>query len=166
MALGLLASVGIPFLVDMAKKYGEKAIVEGVRKTTGIDLETKEITQEDKHKILEAETKMRELDLEEIKLQQLNTNSSREMNIEIQKADKASYLSKNASYWLDIMIVTSTVLIGFLLFTTSIPDENKELAYMMFGSLVTLSGTVINFHRGSSHGSEDKTSMLASLVKN
>jgi hypothetical protein len=44
-----------------------------------------------------------------------------------------------------------------------LPLENKELAYMMFGSLLTLTGTVVNFHRGSSQSSTNKQDELNKL---
>jgi hypothetical protein len=34
---------------------------------------------------------------------------------------------------------------------------------MALGSLITMSGTVLNFHRGSSQGSKDKTSEIQLL---
>jgi hypothetical protein len=44
-----------------------------------------------------------------------------------------------------------------------VPDANKELVYMALGSLITMSGTVLNFHRGSSQGSKDKATEIQSM---
>ena len=44
-----------------------------------------------------------------------------------------------------------------------VPDANKELVYMALGSLITMSGTILNFHRGSSQGSKDKGSEIQKL---
>jgi hypothetical protein len=66
-------------------------------------------------------------------------------------------MSKNIAYVIDIAIVSSTIGLTAMLMTSSVPQENKELALMAFGSLVTLCGTVVNFHRGSSQGSKDKS---------
>jgi hypothetical protein len=103
-----------------------------------------------------AAAKLQELELEYAKLDMANTADARKMNSEIQNAAAASWMSKNIAYCIDIAIVASTIALTALLMTSSVPQENKELALMAFGSLVTLCGTVVNFHRGSSQGSKDK----------
>jgi hypothetical protein len=101
--------------------------------------------------------KLKEIELEYAKLDMANTADARKMNSEIQNSANASWLAKNIAYAIDIAIVTSTIGLTGLLMTSSVPQENKELALMAFGSLVTLCGTVVNFHRGSSQGSKDKS---------
>jgi hypothetical protein len=85
------------------------------------------------------------------------------MNAEIQLSNAASFLAKNTAYIIDFVIVGATIIMTWLLFFKGVPDENKELAYMAFGSLLTLSGTVVNFHRGSSQGSKDKGDEVKNL---
>ena len=104
-----------------------------------------------------AAAKLQELDLEYAKLDMANTADARKMNSEIQNSISASWLAKNIAYVIDVAIVSSTIGLTAMLMTSSVPQENKELALMAFGSLVTLCGTVVNFHRGSSQGSKDKT---------
>ena len=104
-----------------------------------------------------AAAKLQELELEYTKLDMANTADARKMNSEIQNSTAASWMSKNIAYCIDIAIVTSTIGLTAMLMTSSVPQENKELALMAFGSLVTLCGTVVNFHRGSSQGSKDKS---------
>ena len=57
-------------------------------------------------------------------------------------------------------VVSKTTLIVFCLFIFKLPIENKELAYTMFGSFLMYVGTVINFHRGSSKGSNEKQELI------
>jgi hypothetical protein len=83
------------------------------------------------------------------------------MNSNIQNSAVASWMAKNVAYCIDVAIVASTIALTALLMTSSVPQENKELALMAFGSLVTLCGTVVNFHRGSSQGSKDKSKAAA-----
>lgn len=104
-----------------------------------------------------AASKLQELELEYAKLDMANTADARKMNSEIQNSTAASWMSKNIAYVIDIAIVASTIGLTAMLMTSSVPQENKELALMAFGSLVTLCGTVVNFHRGSSQGSKDKS---------
>lgn len=105
----------------------------------------------------DAALKLRELDLKELELNNANTDSARKMNAEVQNSANASWLAKNIAYCIDVVIVTSTIGLTYMLMSQQVPADNKELALMAFGSLVTLCGTVVNFHRGSSQGSKDKS---------
>jgi hypothetical protein len=108
----------------------------------------------------DAALKLRELDLKELELNNANTDSARKMNAEVQNSANASWLSKNIAYCIDVVIVLSTIGLTYMLMSQQVPPDNKELALMAFGSLVTLCGTVVNFHRGSSQGSKDKSKGL------
>jgi hypothetical protein len=98
-----------------------------------------------------------------IELTNANTDSARDMNAKIQESAAASWLAKNTAYALDIGIVTATIFLAWFAFMKGVPDANKELVYMALGSLITMSGTVLNFHRGSSQGSKDKGADLQKL---
>lgn len=160
MALGLLASIGIPFLTDMIGKYGEKAITAGVEKVTGVDITKKELTAAEKQLIIDSEIKIKELDFRELELSYKDTENARELTARIQESAVASGWAKVAPYIMDFLIIGSTILVGLILFWVGIPDANKELAYMLFGALITMCGTVVNFHRGSSQSSKDKDEIM------
>jgi hypothetical protein len=98
-----------------------------------------------------------------VELGHANTDSARDMNAKIQESAAASWLAKNTAYALDIGIVTATIFLAWFAFMKGVPDANKELVYMALGSLITMSGTVLNFHRGSSQGSKDKGADLQKL---
>jgi hypothetical protein len=91
-----------------------------------------------------------------VELMNANTDSARDMNAKVQESTNASWLAKNTAYALDIGIVTATIFLAWFAFIKGVPEANKELVYMALGSLITMSGTVLNFHRGSSQGSKDK----------
>lgn len=166
-----LAGLGISFLTDLIGKYGEPLIAKGIEKVTGVDVTKKELTQEEKQKIIDSQIEIMKIDFEKLKEEnrakefvtiQNNTNTAnaRESNTKIQESGNATNLAKNAPYYLDFTIVLSTVLVGICLFIFEIPLENKELSYMLFGSLITLCGTIINYHRGSSNGSASKSEII------
>lgn len=94
-----------------------------------------------------------------------NTADARAMNSSIQSSAEASGLAKNAAYIIDFVIVGSTIGLCTLLMLQGVPTENKELALMALGSLITLCGTVVNFHRGSSQGSKDKNNLFKEPAK-
>jgi hypothetical protein len=102
-------------------------------------------------------------DTKVLELLNANTDSARDMNSKIQESAAASWLAKNTAYALDIGIVTATIFLAWFAFMKGVPDANKELVYMALGSLITMSGTVLNFHRGSSQGSKDKGADLQKL---
>ena len=98
-----------------------------------------------------------------VELTNANTDSARDMNAKVQESTNASWLAKNTAYALDIGIVASTIFLAWFAFVKGVPEQNKELVYMALGSLITMSGTVLNFHRGSSQGSKDKGADLQKL---
>jgi hypothetical protein len=98
-----------------------------------------------------------------VELSNANTDSARDMNAKVQESTSASWLAKNTAYALDIGIVSATIFLAWFAFMKGVPDANKELVYMALGSLITMSGTVLNFHRGSSQGSKDKGSEIQKL---
>lgn len=107
--------------------------------------------------------KLKEIDLKEFELHNANTDSARKMNAEIQNSASASWLAKNTAYALDIGIVSATIFLAWFAFMKGVPEQNKELVYMALGSLITMSGTILNFHRGSSQGSKDKANEIEKL---
>jgi hypothetical protein len=108
-------------------------------------------------------SKLAEIKLEELKAHNENTDSARRMNAEIQNSSTSSFLAKNTAYIIDFIIVGATIIMTWMIFFKGVPEANKELAYMAFGSLLTLCGTVVNFHRGSSQGSKDKGDEVKNL---
>jgi hypothetical protein len=111
----------------------------------------------------QAAQKLAEIDTKQFELHNANTDSARKMNAEIQESANASWLAKNTAYALDIGIVSATIFLAWFAFMKGVPDANKELVYMALGSLITMSGTILNFHRGSSQGSKDKGSEIQKL---
>jgi hypothetical protein len=112
-----------------------------------------------------AAAKLQELELEYAKLDVANTADARDMNSKIQESANAAWLAKNAAYILDFAIVSATIIMTWIVFFKGVPTQNKEIAYMAIGSLITMCGTVLNFHRGSSAGSKSKTEEMMKGIK-
>jgi hypothetical protein len=111
----------------------------------------------------QAAQKLAEIDIKQFELHNANTNSARDMNAKIQESSSAAWLAKNTAYILDIGIVSATIFLAWFAFIKGVPESNKELVYMALGSLITMCGTVLNFHRGSSQGSKDKGNEIQKL---
>lgn len=92
--------------------------------------------------------------------------SAREANVKIQESDKSSWLSKNFAYLMDGFMLIVFGVMMFMIFNKSVPEENKELFYTGFGLLGSYVGAIINFHRGSSKGSEKSGDILRLIAKN
>jgi hypothetical protein len=98
-----------------------------------------------------------------VELGNANTDSARDMNAKVQESTNASWLAKNTAYALDIGIVSATIFLAWFAFIKGVPEANKELVYMALGSLITMCGTVLNFHRGSSQGSKDRANEIQKM---
>ena len=98
-----------------------------------------------------------------LEISNANTDSARDMNAKVQESANASWLAKNTAYALDVGIVSATIFLAWFAFIKGVPEANKELVYMALGSLITMSGTILNFHRGSSQGSKDKGADIQKL---
>lgn len=106
---------------------------------------------------------------EELKIYLADTADARNMNAKIQDSDKASWLSKNIAYMLDLFVglLWGTITVILFLKVFKVTAENVDMV-----SLMALHGTVtavfmisMNFHRGSSIGSERKQKQLEKMSK-
>ena len=147
--------IGLDALLNVGGKLIDKLILDPEAKARA-QLELTKLAQDGELAKMANETKLLELN-------NANTDSARDMNAKVQESASASWLAKNTAYALDIGIVTATIFLAWFAFMKGVPDANKELVYMALGSLITMSGTVLNFHRGSSQGSKDKTSEIQLL---
>lgn len=147
--------LGLDALLNVGGKLIDKLIPDPEAKARAT-AELAKMAQDGELAKMANETKLVELD-------NANTDSARDMNAKIQESAAASWLAKNTAYALDIGIVAATIFLAWFAFIKGVPDNNKELVYMALGSLITMSGTVLNFHRGSSQGSKDKGADIQKL---
>lgn len=57
-----------------------------------------------------------------------------------------------------MMVIVMAILMG--IFAVEIPDNNKDMAYLVVGGLMGSFTTIIAFWFGSSKGSSDKTDII------
>jgi hypothetical protein len=147
--------IGLDALINVGGKLIDKLIPDPEAKAKA-QLELQKMAQDGELAKMANETKLLELN-------NANTDSAREMNAKVQESTNASWLAKNTAYALDIGIVAATIFLAWFAFMKGVPEANKELVYMALGSLITMCGTVLNFHRGSSQGSKDKATEIQAL---
>jgi hypothetical protein len=155
-------------LLDKIFKTGIKDVVSSVgsviddlnlskEEKEQFKLQIEKIAQEREAKILDNAQAELETYLGDIQ-------DARAANTAIQESDKASWLSKNFAYILDGAFCVTFGIMLFMIFNKAIPSENKELFYTGFGLLGGIVTTIINFHRGSSKGSEKSGDALRKIA--
>jgi hypothetical protein len=147
--------IGLDALLNVGGKLIDKLIPDPEAKARAT-AELAKMAQDGELAKMANETKL-------VELMNANTDSARDMNAKVQESANASWLAKNTAYALDIGIVSATIFLAWFAFIKGVPDDNKELVYMALGSLITMSGTILNFHRGSSQGSKDKANEIQKL---
>jgi len=147
--------IGLDALLNVGGKLIDKLIPDPEAKAKA-QFELAKMAQDGELAKMANETKLLELN-------NANTDSARDMNAKVQESSNASWLAKNTAYALDIGIVAATIFLAWFAFMKGVPEANKELVYMALGSLITMSGTVLNFHRGSSQGSKDKATEIQAM---
>jgi hypothetical protein len=161
--LGLLKGIAPTLATAVAGPLGGAAVTALASKfgvSDSVDAVAKAIAGDPK-----AAEKLQELELEMAKLDMANTADARKMNSEIQNSTTASWLAKNIAYVIDVAIIAGALTMTFVVFIVGVPEQNKSMAFTALGSLWTLTGTVVNFHRGSSAGSKAKTEEMMKGAK-
>lgn len=151
---------GIGFLDDLIGQIGLPLVKKGIKEVTGIDLDEKELTPEDKQKILDNQLEIMKLDFEKLKLEseeRLETkkiflgdkNSARNREVEVTKATG----KKDAT----VVVLAGVIVLGFFAGLISLVyihlDKGSgtyELLYLMFGGLIAKFGTVVDYFFGAS----------------
>ena len=152
--------IGIGFIDDLISEVGLPLVKKGVKALTGIDLDEKALTNEDKQKIIDSQIEIMNLDFKTLELGYQDTANSRDTNVKIQESINSSWLAKNTAYILDFIVILSTILLGTMLFFVVIPIENMNIANIMFGAMLSYCSTIFGWHRGSSKGSTDKQDFI------
>lgn len=151
--------LGIGFVDDLISKIGIPLVSKGIKALTGIDIESKELTAEDKQKIMDSQIEIMKIDFEKMKLEYQNTNDARDMQkVALQQDDTFSkrYVYYLATFW-------SFVAVGYIFLITflTIPEANVRFADTTLGFLLgTIVATIINYFFGSSKSSSDKNQLL------
>lgn len=110
------------------------------------------------------------LELEREKAQLADTASARDSNTKIQESDKASWMAKNIAYCIDgfVILLWGVLTIYLIASALKIVKTNQVDLTGIYGLYAAVTGvamTIINFHRGSSVGSERKQKFMEEVSK-
>lgn len=159
-----LAAEGLTLLANAVMAKGKEVVEEKLGVSLKPDPTPDEVASyrkaemEHEEFLIDAALQDRKLDIE-------NTKDARNMNVHIQESANASTVSKNAAYYIDFAIVGAVLATIVALMFFPVPIANKEYFYMAIGSLLTLCGTIINFHRGTSASSQRNGDVLRNVLE-
>jgi len=151
---------GIDFLDTLVDEIGLPLVKKGIKSVTGIDLDEKALTPEDRQKILDNQLEIMKLDFEKLKLEtetKLETKKiflgdkadARDREVEVVKATG----KKDNT----VTVLAGVIVFGFFAGLISLifvhldkGSGTYELLYLMFGGLIAKFGTVVDYFFGSS----------------
>ena len=156
--------IGLGFIDDLISDVGLPLVKKGIKATLGIDIEAKELTAEDKQKLLDSQVEIMKIDFEKLKLDYQNTNDARDLQkVALQQDD---IFSKRFVYYLATFWSFVCVIYIFFITFGAIPENNIRFADTILGFLLgTIIATIINFFLGSSKGSADKQDIINQIKK-
>jgi len=154
--IGKVTSTGAANIVESVGNVADKFITTGQEKE-----EFKAEVAKEVNRHIEAMAAAQNSELETL---MKDMDSARDMNSRIQESDKASWLSKNIAYLIDCVFVVAFILMLVMIFNKAVPESNKELFYTGFGLLGANVSTILNFHRGTSIGSERKQKQIDKIM--
>jgi hypothetical protein len=97
-----------------------------------------------------------------------DTQSARDANVKIQESDKASWMSKNISYCIDIILtlVWSSLTLYLAARALKLVDTGADLTAVLslYSTVTAVFMIVVNFHRGTSKGSADKDKTISRMA--
>lgn len=114
--------------------------------------------------------KMAEITAQTFEAELKDIQDARGTNVKIQESDKASWLSKNVAYMLDLFIFLIwgsmtvyliCVMLNFIKLNTG-ADTSGVLG--VYSGITAIAMTVLTFHRGTSRGSEDKQKQINKMM--
>lgn len=111
----------------------------------------------------------KELETEKAMIEQVK--NAQDMNMSIQNSDKASWVAKNVAYLIDIFVtllwggLTGYLMAVMLHLAPKTQGVDYTAVTAVWGAVTGIFGTVLNFHRGTSRGSEEKQRTLDKMIK-
>ena len=107
------------------------------------------------------------IDLETLKSQLENTSNARQRDIEANNSEKASWLAKNITPILAIVIILLTFfLYGWIMLGGEYLKDRENVIFAVLGSLTTMAAAIISYYFGSSLGAtRQKDAMIQNMNK-
>lgn len=97
-----------------------------------------------------------------------DTANARDMNSKLQESDKASWLSKNVGYILDLFlaVIWGTLTVFIIMKALMLIETKADMTAVLsiYGTVTAVFMLSMNFHRGTSVGSERKQKQIEKMT--
>ena len=103
---------------------------------------------------------------EEAKAYLADSSNARDNNAKIQESEHASWLAKNVTYVLAVVVTVGFFSLLAYMLKYEVPQSNERIMDILLGALATAWISVISFFYGSSQGSRENTKIIKSMVAN
>lgn len=160
-AVGKFLSEKVPGVLDVVDDYFPPA--KFLTALVGQKLTPEEQTQ--------FESLLLEYEQTERKDYLADVQNSRETNVKIQESDSASWMAKNTGYMMDCFVsliwacLTFYIAAKYLNIIKVSSVVNFDGIWGLYASVCTFMGTILNWHRGSSKGSDDKQKTMDKMMR-
>jgi len=137
------------------------AVAKALKADPSLAVKVKELEVEAHRLELEAQDKIRQAELEEVRMQLADINGARSRQIEHEKVIGRSDINLYVLAW--VVVVGFFVLVGMTMFVQI--QDSTGAVFMLFGTMATGFGMVLQYFFGSSKGSDDKTKHMVTMAK-
>lgn len=145
----------IPFVGKLIDDYGEKLVVKGIEKLTGVDLSKQELTNEDKQKIIDSQIEIMNLDFKTLELGYQDKNNARNFGVNIQVSQ--DWLVRNTGSLIAIFTIISAFILDLLLIYMVMNGTNVNPIYTLIqGAMNVRAVQVLSFYFGDSKVNADR----------
>lgn len=146
---------GIDFLDKLISEVGLPLVKKGIKTTLGIDLESKELTNEDKQKIIDSQIEIMNLDFKTLELGYQDKNNARNFGVNIQVSQ--DWLVRNAGSLIAIFTIISAFILDLLLIYMVMNGTNVNPIYTLIqGAMNVRAVQVLSFYFGDSKVNADR----------
>lgn len=143
--------------VDMSDPEAPDKIAQALQADPEALLKLKQIEADNEQHLREMNFKVMELQAQERKDVLEDRQNARHREIEIRKAGGTNM----PMYGLAGLIVVGFFVLCFGMIKWKLPDGSSEVVFMLFGTLATSFGAVVQYFFGSSQSSGQKTKLMA-----
>lgn len=151
-----------------------KGLADGFKEVWGLFKANPEkvLEHEEKLKQLEQDAlaKAAELDQKREEAILKDMADARASNVQIQNSEKAGWMAKNIAYCIDAFVILLWGILTIYLIAAALKilkTSSVDLTgiYGLYAAVTGVAMTIINFHRGSSVGSKEKSKQIEALTK-
>lgn len=146
---------GIDFIDKLASEVGIPLLSKGIKAITGIDITEKELTPEDKQKIMDSQIEIMNLDFKTLELGYQDKNNARSFGVNIQVSQ--DWLVRNAGSLIALFTILSAFILDLLLIYMVMNGTNVNPIYTLIqGAMNVRAVQVLSFYFGDSKVNADK----------